>query len=263
MNNKLTKFFGVWIFLYSFLSLASQKEFYYSNKGYCQICEKQVNFESKNKWFRDHYLCPFCKSKPRERALLYMLEKIHPEYRNLIIHESSPCFRATSLKLKKICKNYTYSYYIEGTQSGDYLQSYKCTCQDLRKTTFGNNTFDIMITQDVMEHVFELEKIFEEIARILKVGGSHIFTTPMINKNKTTIKRAELLNGKVIYLLPPNYHGSPVDKSGSLVTYDFRYDISKFCPKNCYFTIFFIEDKYYGLEKTEYNEVCIMTKFKD
>lgn len=248
-------------FLYSITF--SHTNYFYEQKGFCVICNKKVIFSATNSWFRDHYHCPNCKSIPRERALLHVLSKVYPHYKNLIIHESSPSFRATSLKLKNTAQNYSYSYYIEGKKSGEYLEKFNCYCQDLGNTSFQENIFDIVITQDVMEHIFNIENIFKEIARILKIGGSHIFTTPLVNKNKPTVQRALFENGNIIYLLPAQYHGNPIDKNGSLVTYDLGYDIAKFIPANCFFTIYFIEDKELGLEKTEYNEVCVMTKFKE
>jgi SAM-dependent methyltransferase len=237
-------------------------KYVYTNPGVCIICEKKVTFVAHSPWFRDHYRCPGCHSIPRERALLYVLSKTYPNYKNLIIHESSPSFRATSLKLKKTAPHYSYSYYVEGKKSGEYLEQYNCSCQDLGDTSFNDNSFDIVITQDVMEHIFDIENVFREIARILKVGGSHIFTTPLVNKHKPTVQRASLTNGKIVHILPPHYHGNPIDKNGSLVTYDLGYDTAKFTPENCFFTIYVVENKELGLEKTEYNEVCVMTKFK-
>jgi 2-polyprenyl-3-methyl-5-hydroxy-6-metoxy-1,4-benzoquinol methylase len=50
--------------------------------------------------------------------------------------------------------------------------------------TFGDETFDLTITQDVMEHVFNPEKAFQEIMRTTKSGGAHVFTTPLVRKNQ-------------------------------------------------------------------------------
>ena len=37
-----------------------------------------------------------------------------------------------------------------------------------------------------MEHIFNPQSAFREIARTLKPGGAHIFTVPLINKERTT-----------------------------------------------------------------------------
>src|SRR4051794_30330238 len=78
--------------------------FYFRQKGYCPCCDRQVFFEAHDSWLRDHFLCSNCGCIPRERALMLVIEKYHPNWRELSIHESSPCNRGTSLKLKKYCK---------------------------------------------------------------------------------------------------------------------------------------------------------------
>lgn len=79
----------------------------------------------------------------------------------------------------------------------------------------------------MLEHIFDPEKAFKEIARVLKSGGAHIFTVPVINKGKKSevwASRSE--SGEVIYHHEPECHGNPVDPNGSLVTMHWRYDIS-------------------------------------
>jgi SAM-dependent methyltransferase len=234
----------------------------YQTTGFCESCQNNTTFIAHNEWFRDHYNCSLCTSIPRERILMHILNKHYPSYKDLVIHESSPVFRSTSLYLKNFCKKYSYSYYDEQFNSGAYLEQYGCYNQNLAQTSFEDNTFDIIITQDVMEHVFEIEKVFKEIARILKINGSHIFTTPLVNKNKPTVIRASLENGNINYIHPKVYHGNPIDNQGSLVTYDFGYDIARFIPDNCHLSIYSLENSYLGLEKTEYNEVCVLTKMR-
>lgn len=66
---------------------------------------------------------------------------------------------------------------------------------------------------------------FAEIARILKPGGCHVFTVPW-NPGDRTRERARLVNGSLQHLQAPQYHGDPVDASGSLVFTDFGSDIA-------------------------------------
>jgi hypothetical protein len=75
-----------------------------NNQGHCVVCDSHVTFFSENDWLRDHYLCNNCSSIPRERALMYCIEKFYPNWRELNIHESSPANRGASLKLKNNCK---------------------------------------------------------------------------------------------------------------------------------------------------------------
>jgi 2-polyprenyl-3-methyl-5-hydroxy-6-metoxy-1,4-benzoquinol methylase len=41
-------------------------------------------------------------------------------------------------------------------------------CEDIESLSFGNESFDLVITQDVMEHVLNPALAFAEIGRILK-----------------------------------------------------------------------------------------------
>lgn len=52
---------------------------------------------------------------------------------------------------------------------------------DLSKLPFENNSFDIIISLWVLEHLIEPEAVFSEINRVLKPSGTFMFATP--NKN--------------------------------------------------------------------------------
>jgi hypothetical protein len=64
-----------------------------------------------------------------------------------------------------------------------------------------------------------------EIARTLRPGGAHIFTTPLVNKDKPSERWASLSDAGIIYHHPPEYHGDPMSAEGSLVTWHWGEDI--------------------------------------
>ena len=97
-----------------------------------------------------------------------------------------------------------------------------------------DNSFDIFITQDVMEHVLNPEKAFQEIERVLDVGGVHIFTTPIYLFTKTR-SRVKYDGRKWINILPAVYHGNPISEEGALVTYDWGDDIAEFIDSKTHF----------------------------
>ncbi len=49
------------------------------------------------------------------------------------------------------------------------------------RTPYAENTFDLVVSVEVMEHVEELSSFLSEIFRILKPGGSFVWTTPCAN----------------------------------------------------------------------------------
>jgi SAM-dependent methyltransferase len=76
-----------------------------------------------------------------------------------------------------------------------------------------------------MEHLFHPERAYKEIARILKPGGVYIHTTPIYKETPRTRVCARIQDGQIEYLDPPEYHGNPIDSSGSLVTFKYGQDL--------------------------------------
>jgi hypothetical protein len=234
--------------------------FYFSNKGHCVCCDSKVTFEANDSWLRDSYFCLNCKCKPRERALMHTIETYYPNWKELAIHESSPIKRGASVKINKNSKNYLASQYYPNKPFGSFIDGFRN--EDLENQTFENELFDIVITSDVMEHVYNPEMAFKEIARTLKIGGSHIFTVPIINKHKKTEVWATLgENGAPNFLKTPEFHGNPVDPNGSPVTMHWGYDIVDFIKKASGLDtdIVALYEKELGI-MGEYNEVFVTTK---
>src|SRR5690349_21616709 len=75
--------------------------------GYCPICERETRFLALGNYYRDQLICRSCRSIPRERALIRVIEQLYPQWRTLRIHESSPAAGGASLKLKQECVGYT------------------------------------------------------------------------------------------------------------------------------------------------------------
>ena len=99
-------------------------------------------------------------------------------------------------------------------------------CEDISRLTYGSDSFDIVISQDVMEHVSDPLLGFAEIGRVLRPGGSHLFTTPRNVTLANSIPRARLGPNGVEHLLPAEYHGDPIRKRGALVFTDFGADLA-------------------------------------
>jgi GT2 family glycosyltransferase/glycosyltransferase involved in cell wall biosynthesis/SAM-dependent methyltransferase len=98
-------------------------------------------------------------------------------------------------------------------------------CEDLTCLTFSDESFDVVISQDVLEHVPNPERAFSEIARVLKPGGSHVFTVPQDRNLSLSVTRAKQTSEGIEHLLPPEYHGDPIRVEGALVFTDFGTDL--------------------------------------
>ena len=188
-----------------------------AHPGHCPICGLTV-FYARGPWLRDEYLCERCKSIPRQRALIRTLAKVAPDWPERTIFESSPSGPGSSLIAGR-CRNYTPSQYFEGVSSGTYVNGFRR--EDLRCLTLPDNSVDLVVTSDVFEHVINPGLAFQEIARVLRSGGLHVFTVPIFERPTTTVRVSD--NGTE--LMEPDYHGSPIGDGRSLVVREWGDDI--------------------------------------
>jgi SAM-dependent methyltransferase len=233
---------------------------YFSNTGFCPVCVQNVTFTASSSWFRDHYVCESCGSIPRERALMRVIESFYPAWQGLAIHETSPGGRGASLRLAKEAAGYVPSHYFSDTPRGEFKWGFRS--EDLEALTFADESIDLHISQDVMEHIFNPERAFQEIARTLRPGGAHIFTVPIVNKHKPSNRRASMdATGQLTHLQEAQYHGNPVDETGALVTFDWGYDIcQKIHEASGMFThLVQIDDLSNGI-RAEYVDVLVSIK---
>ena len=192
--------------------------------GHCAICERRTMFFMEGAYLRNHFMCARCNSIPRWRALIHVLGEFVPKWRELTIHESSPGGAASS-KLAAECGNYTPTYFFTDVAGGEYKNGYRC--ENLELQTFPDASFDVVVTQDVLEHVFDPAAAFKQVARTLKPGGVHVFTIPWFYW-KPTLTRAVMQDGAVRHLVEPDYHGNPIDPNGSLVVTEWGHDFCDF-----------------------------------
>jgi SAM-dependent methyltransferase len=121
--------------------------------------------------------------------------------------------------------------------------------------TFENESFDLVITSNVFEHLPDVALAVREIIQTLKPGGAHIFTVPWFRSEKTLV-RALVKDGLLQHLEKPDYHGNPIDSSGSLVFMEWGMELPFLLPDWGKFpvTIHTIRDRSLGIDG-EFREV--------
>ncbi|HTZ40594.1 MAG TPA: class I SAM-dependent methyltransferase [Syntrophales bacterium] len=67
---------------------------------------------------------------------------------------------------------------------------------------FRDESFDIVLCSDVVEHLENPERCFSEIRRVLKPGGTAVITTP--NSSSAMIRFANLIKRAGLFKKPPN-----------------------------------------------------------
>ena len=225
------------------------------NQGWCPCCRSDTIFVEAGVWLRDQYLCSRCGSIPRYRAINATLDRYFSQWTTSSLHESSPTYDF----LQRFCESYSCSHYFSEVPLGTVHDGIRC--ENLERLTFPADTFDLFVTQDVLEHVFDPAAAVREIIRVLKPGGAHVFTAPKHFGLRQTCCRATLNKGQVVHLLPPDYHGNPIADGRSLVTWDYGDDFEvllwQWC--HCPTTTYVNRDRSFGLDG-EYLEVFVTRK---
>ncbi|HZQ52242.1 MAG TPA: class I SAM-dependent methyltransferase [Bryobacteraceae bacterium] len=225
------------------------------NAGFCNICMSPTRFVAHTYWLRESYVCERCRTIPRHRAIVEVLNLVKPGWRDLKMHESSPSPRF----LAKFSRDYSASFFREDLPLGADVDGDRN--EDIENLTFADESFDIFITQDVLEHVFHPDKAVREIVRVLRPEGIHVFTTPKHKYLLKSFPRASLIDGRIQHLHEPNYHGNPIGDGRSLVTWDYGADFDDLAQRwSGYNTSnFVIRDRSRGIDG-EYLDVFVTKK---
>ena len=203
----------------------------------CSVCGALINFSPADtvKNLRETTVCHFCSSLSRTMDLAECILKVNgipltsslleslAKFKDLYIYELAhmgPIYEIFSR-----LPHFTWSEYFEEVTPGTFGPS-GVRCEDVQQLTFKENTFDLIISQDVFEHVPYPKRGFREIFRVLKPGGYHIFTVPFDRNTPKSVTRAVIGTTKELkHILEPIHHGDPIRSEGALVFSDFGRDL--------------------------------------
>ena len=214
--------------------------------GYCPVCESGTLFAAVGDWWREDLKCIRCGSSARQRALVAFLEQQFPKLSNLAVYEPASVAPVQHW-LKKHSTHYTTSQFFSDRPFGRMHRGVRN--ESLEALTFADASFDLVISQDVFEHIEQPERAFREVARVLKPGGSHVFTIPYY-PDQATETRVRMIEGQPISEFELEYHGNPVDEEGSLVFTRFGADLAAIIEdaSGLTTTIHEMQNNQYGIE---------------
>jgi len=203
-------------------------------RGTCSVCGAETEFTLKKAGFSlREAACAACGATRRNRDLAAaILETFGLDARGSLAGQLEGLSRLSIFEAQAggpihrvlaRLPGYVAAEYIDGVALGGRDAS-GVRSEDLERLTFADGSFDLVITQDVFEHVARPLDAFREIARVLVPGGCHIFTVPL-HEGRRTVTRAAVKGDWKEHLLPPVYHGDPLRSSGCLVFTDFGDDL--------------------------------------
>lgn len=210
-------------------------------EGFCVPCNERVYLlvdicsggrKNDDHWipnWRERLECPICKMNNRQRliatlvnqhlsginisaAKVYFMEQVTPIYL-----WAKKAFAGCQI----IGSEYLGYEYIGGAVIKGIRH------EDVMELSFDNDSIDLIVSNDVFEHVPIPAKAFSECWRVLRPRGVMLATIPFHSNMDISITRSTLSNGEVKHLLPPMYHGNPLSAGGSLVFTDFGWDMIK------------------------------------
>lgn len=153
----------------------------------CYVCGQIVDFEidDSSVLFREA-VCPHCGSSIRHSDVAQAVSDYFSSgeplaqavagMQEMRILNTSPL--GESYRLLSKLSGCVGCEYFPDVLSGEMTEN-GILCVDLTNIPFPSNTFDLVITEEVLEHISDLEQALSEISRVLKPGGVHIFTIPV------------------------------------------------------------------------------------
>jgi len=210
---------------------------YFSVRGYCEVCRRRVNFQvdfsfaertthkrPRPNW-RERLVCGHCRLPNRQRAMIDFLIthlSLDKNAQLYVAEKATPFFRALS-------RIYPHTIGSEMLRDGTPFGATNrrgIRNENLTRLTFSDGSLDAVCLADILEHVPQYREALVECYRCLRNGAAIIISVPFLLDARETLVRARLdENGGITHLLPPEYHGDPLDPKGVLCYYHFGWDL--------------------------------------
>lgn len=153
----------------------------------------------------------------RQRAMLHAIKSLNAWNDGLANCEIYGLEQVTTFaeRVQSLCTSFVGSEYLpseEARRNSPHLRH-----EDLMNLSFPASSFDVVFSNDVLEHVPDIDRALSEVCRILRPNGSFVSTFPFRYGQYESEVKASLEGSQIVYHVEPEYHGNPVDPDGSLV----------------------------------------------
>ncbi|EKS28008.1 class I SAM-dependent methyltransferase [Afipia felis] len=207
--------------------------------GYSKPAERKVEFSVDLNWggqgeegsyapnLREQLACPKTRLNNRQRLIAALIQDQVYRAKRLIdiyfMEEITPIYNWARSSLKNVNSIVGSEYLGPEFGPGEFVKGVHH--EDVHNLSYRDASFDLIVSNDVFEHIPSPPLAFKECHRVLRTGGEMIMTTPFFWKNDQSICRAAIGENGIQHHLPAVYHGNPMSAEGSLVFYDFGWDI--------------------------------------
>lgn len=136
-------------------------------------------------------------------------------------------YGATLSFLRRQNINVQTSEYFPGAKPGERVDG--VLNQDVQRTSFPDEYFDLVTSNQVFEHVQDDIAGYRECFRVLKSHGALIFSVPLHDLPETK-QLAYHAEDRIVHITPPEYHSSRISGPDSVLTY-WHHSIHDICSR--------------------------------
>lgn len=98
--------------------------------------------------------------------------------------------------------------------------------ESITALSYADQSLDLMAHSDVLEHVYDTAGALRECARVLRPGGTMLFTVPFfVDRDASILRGRQLANGTIEHIEPPEYHGDGLTLGGIYTFHNFGWDL--------------------------------------
>jgi len=206
-------------------------------EGFCICCDAQCRFSTDPAaqgierpampdW-REGLICPGCGLNSRMRASIHLLlSSLRPRRRSRIYvtEQVTALFHWINLRYPHSVGS---EFLRDGTPRGG-TNAAGIRHEDLTALSFPDESLDSIVSLEVMEHIPDFRAAFAECARVLSPGGKLLLCVPFHWGPHHLLRARVRDDGSIEHLLPPEYHGDPLDPRGCLCFHHFGWDVLDF-----------------------------------
>ncbi|MEA9598530.1 class I SAM-dependent methyltransferase [Polynucleobacter sp. AP-Sanab-80-C2] len=200
--------------------------------GYSYPAGKQVEFlvdfqhsgDGNRVNWRERVCCPKTYFNNRMRATFHLFDiemEPYPDSKLYITEQITPIYTYFAEKFPNtIGSEFLGEQLPFGTANIDGIRN-----ETLCDLSFPDQSFDMVISLDVLEHIPEYSKAFKECARVLKNGGRLMWSAPFVPSSQENLLRAIIRDNEIIHIESPEYHGDPLSGDGVLCFQHFGWEM--------------------------------------